>query len=331
MKRSPLVVLLVVTCALSLIAQVVAGPLALNPIGISPLSAQIGLLFIFAIALALLLLVDSIRRAPDFIAAESGQLDLKALWRALARPRLESFALIVVAAYGISSSANLAEVYRVHAREWHDPILWGAEGSLISALLDSWSNRPRVWDAVYQMLWVVVFLGLGALARAGHLRLMAEALCAVVLAFHLTRYIAIAFPSAGPVFYRPELFDLTGTASGPMVQMLRDYMAGSLPQTSLLPGSQAFPSLHVGLAWCALVVMYREWRWTLWLTLPWFVLNWLATVFLGWHYIVDGLGGVAVMAFSLWISGVLMRAFSASSPPSYSARTTNAGRRFDST
>lgn len=331
MKRSPFVVLLLVSGLLSLIAYLVAGPLALNPIGLSPISAQIGLIFFFTVALALLLLVDSIRRAPGFIAAEGGQLDLDALWRALDRPRLESFALILVAAYGIAATANLAEVYRVSVREWQDPTLWRIEGGLISALLDSWLNRPRAWDAVYQLLWVVLFLGLGALARAAHLRKMAEALCAVVIAFHLTRYIAIAFPTAGPVFHRPELFDLTGTGSGPMVQLLRDYMAGEVPQTSLLPGSQAFPSLHVGLAWCAVVVMRREWRWTLWLTLPWFALNWLATVFLGWHYFIDGVGGIAVMAVSLWLSGVLMRALSTSAPPSYLARTTNAGRRFDST
>lgn len=239
--------------------------------------------------------------------------------------------MILVAAYGVASSANLAEVYRVSAHEWHDPLLWRIEGGLISALLDSWFNRPRAWDTVYQVLWLGLAFGLGALARAGHLRLMAEALCAVVIAFHVTRYIAIAFPTAGPVFHQPELFDLTGTASGPMVQLLRDYMAGIVPQTSVLPGSQAFPSLHVGLAWCAVVIVWREWRWSLWLTLPWFALNWLATVFLGWHYFVDGVGGMAVMAASLWLSRVLMRAFAASAPPSYSARTTNAGRRLDST
>lgn len=331
MKKSPLGVLLVVTCLASLVAYLVAGPLALNPIGISPLSAQLGLIAFFSIALVLLLVVDSIRRAPDFIASESGQLDLKALWRALERPRLESFALILIAAYGVAASANLAEVYRVSVREWHDPLLWRIEGGLFSALVDSWFFLPRLWDAVYNILWVVLCLGLGALARAGHLRQMAEALCAVVIAFHLTRYIAIAFPTAGPVFHRPELFDLTGTASGQMVQLLRDYMAGETPQTSLLPGSQAFPSLHVGLAWCAVVVMRREWGWTLCLTLPWFALNWLATVFLGWHYFVDGLGGIAVMAFSMWLSGVLMRSCSTSAPSAYRARTTNAGRRFDST
>jgi hypothetical protein len=79
MKKSPVAVLLLVTSLLSLIAYLMAGPLALNPVGTSPLSVQIGLILIFTVALALLLLVDSIRQAPDFIAAESGQLDLKAL------------------------------------------------------------------------------------------------------------------------------------------------------------------------------------------------------------------------------------------------------------
>src|SRR5690606_27982935 len=70
-------------------------------------------------------------------------------------------------------------------------------------------------------------------------------------------------------------------------------------QNGLLPGTQGMPSLHVGLAWIAMVTLAREWRWTLWPTVPWFCLNWASTVFLGWHYALDGVGGIAVMAASM--------------------------------
>ncbi|TXL66074.1 phosphatase PAP2 family protein [Zeimonas arvi] len=302
MMQAPLVSLLAVTGLLSLAARLTAGPLALPAFGLSVIAVQLGLLMFFGIALSLQLATDSIRLAPRFVRADDGHVDIRSLVRSLDKPCGKSILIVLIAGYGIAATANLAEVYRVSSSRWHDHLLWNLEEPIFTALLASSFNSPRFWDAVYQALWLVLFMGLGGLARTGRLRQMVEALCAVVIAFHLTRYIAIAFPTAGPVFHRPELFDLAGTGSAAFVELLRDYMAGRVSQNSLLPGTQALPSLHVGLAWCAVLVMAREWKWTLWLTLPWFVLNWLATMFLGWHYFVDGIGGIFVMSTALWTS-----------------------------
>ncbi|MCK2097708.1 phosphatase PAP2 family protein [Thauera aromatica] len=305
-----------VTVILSAAAHAVAGSHAVNPIGTNQISVQLGLLFFFAAAASLIMLLDSIRLAPRFIAEENGQLKFRALVQALDRPGGEAVLIVLIAAYGIGATANLVEFYRIENSIWYDSLLWESERDLFMFLLDQPANVPVFWDAIYQILWLVVFLGVAALARSGHLGLVAEAFCAVIIAFHLTRYVAIYFPTAGPVFYKPELFDLSGTGSAPLIELLRDYMAGRVPQNGFLPGTQAFPSLHVGLAWCAVVIMARTWRWTLWLTLPWFLLNWLATIFLGWHYAVDGVGGIAVMSAALLISHHLMRAATRTRAPS---------------
>ena len=67
----------------------------------------------------------------------------------------------------------------------------------------------------------------------------------------------------------------------------------------------AFASLHVYvMVTAALVAMMIRLRpayvqWGLWLFL---LLNILATVYLGWHYLVDVLGGVVIGAAAVWIA-----------------------------
>lgn len=309
MLSAPLMVLASVTAVFSGIAQLVTGPLALPPAGAAQLAVPISLLIVFSISTFLLLLGDSIRLSRQFVRGESGHVDTLALARAVGRPSFASIPIVLIAGYGIGASTNLAEVYRLSVSEWKDPLIWAYEEPVFSLLLASPINAPGFWDVVYNGLWVVLFIGLAALARSNRLSELVSALCAVVMAFHLTRYFAIWFPTAGPVFHRPELFDLVGTGSAKLAAYLREYMAGHVPQTGMLPGTQALPSLHVGLAWCAVLVMANHWQWTLWLTLPWFVLNWLATMFLGWHYFVDGVGGIILMSFTMWCSRRLVKAF----------------------
>lgn len=301
------ITLLGVTLLLSSAAHSVAGPFAIHAYGSSQLAVQIGLLFFFGVGLSIVMLGDSAWRARHFIRGDKGQVDVAALFRSIPKPKMAVVAVLLIAGYGIAASASLVELYRAETLDWRDASLWQLEQFFFQFLIGLPINVPRFWDAVYQFLWIVLFLGLAALARSGRTDAVAHAMCAVVIAFHLTRYVAIAFPTAGPVFHQPGMFDLSETGSGELVELLREYMAGRVQQNGFLPGTQAFPSLHVGLAWCAVWVTARAWRWTLWLTIPWFACNWLATLFLGWHYAVDGVGGIVVMSIALYTSHSLMR------------------------
>ncbi len=116
-------------------------------------------------------------------------------------------------------------------------------------------------------------------------------------------------PSVGPVYARPELFaDLPDLATtriadswmADRVEMLADPFG-----TPALQTVAAFASLHVSVMVTAVLIsrMGRlrpvSVQWALWFFL---VLNVLATVYLGWHYVVDVLGGVAIGVAAVWIA-----------------------------
>jgi hypothetical protein len=64
-------------------------------------------------------------------------------------------------------------------------------------------------------------------------------------------------------------------------------------------GISAMPSVHVAMASLFALVGFRINRWLGWAFVGFVMMVWMATVFFGWHYIVDGPVGVAMM-FGIW-------------------------------
>lgn len=65
------------------------------------------------------------------------------------------------------------------------------------------------------------------------------------------------------------------------------------------------PSLHVGLTYLAEYHVSTQFRYTWPVALVWLMLIWTSTIVLGWHYILDGFGGIFVaiigIAAAEWI------------------------------
>lgn len=261
--------------------------------------------FMFLATLGAASLIESIWRAREFVDDATGQVNLRALWHStiLSRNPITAVAVSVLMGYGIIACANLAEIYRTTATRWHDDSLWNIEAPLFSALLGSWLDVPAVWDRIYFLIWPFLFIAMALIFKAGRQRIIVQIALAVVIAFYLTRCINLLLPTAGPAFYRTELFSLAGTISERAQEGLRLYMDGRIPQNGLIPGTMAMPSLHVGLTAIAVWFLAREWRWTLCLTIPWLLLIWLSTIMLGWHYALDGIGGI----FVVWIAALAAR------------------------
>lgn len=254
---------------------------------------------------------ESIWRANEFTNNETCHINVRGLWRASsfrASP-LKGALIIFAMGLGITSSSHLSEIYRLTTQRWFDERLWMIEEPVFGILLGSWLNIPIFWDKVYFFIWPALFVSIAVVYKFGDQQKLLKIALAAVIAFHVARMINLLFPTAGPVFFKPELFSLEGTLSDRAQEGLRLYMLGHLAQNGLIPGTMAMPSLHVGLAAMTVWTIASQWRWTLWLTIPWLLLIWMSTVMLGWHYALDGIGGIFVTGLSILMAHHILRAW----------------------
>lgn len=124
-------------------------------------------------------------------------------------------------------------------------------------------------------------------------------LLANVVAFYLGTVLLIFLPAIGP--WAVEPFQPSAAQLATQVQMLALRHPGPLNFSVLSDGAAiiAFPSFHV--IW-AVLALSAFWGYRL-LRIPLAVLSAMicfSTLTTGWHYLADGLGGMAVAVLSLW-------------------------------
>jgi hypothetical protein len=117
-------------------------------------------------------------------------------------------------------------------------------------------------------------------------------------------------PTLGPVYAQPSDFaalphtyvsTLQQDMLADRVTVLHDPFATHAVQTIA-----AFASLHVGVmvTVCLMVELLRMGRWIRWSMWFFLLLTEIATVYLGWHYFVDTLGGAVLGAAGVWIAAL---------------------------
>jgi hypothetical protein len=241
----------------------------------------------------------SLTELKNFKDHESGKINIVGLWKKVYTNPLSGIILITVMTFGITSAQSLSDYYRDNVTTWYDADLWALEASFFYSLKGSLIDFPIFWDKVYFAFWNYLIFVYCVLYRLRRLYDLSIISIATVFCFFLTRWIALQYPTAGPVFFKPDLFHLSGTASGTAQKFLALYMQGSLSQNGFIPGTMGMPSLHIGVTIMAAWFLSRNVRWTIWLNGPLVCLVWLSTIMLGWHYILDGVGGIAVALVSV--------------------------------
>jgi hypothetical protein len=118
-------------------------------------------------------------------------------------------------------------------------------------------------------------------------------------------------PSMGPYFIEPGLFsDLPQTGVSQLQQTLITERAAVLADptaTNAVQSIAGFASLHVSIVFSAALIVHllglaRGLRIAMWTFLG---LTLLATVYFGWHYVLDDVAGFAIGGFAVWIGALL--------------------------
>ncbi len=186
---------------------------------------------------------------------------------------------------------------------WRDPFLWSIESSLLERIA-ALPIDPAIWDRLYHSSWGIELAAAFALVVIGRGGGAVLRYCVtMIILFYVGRLLGMLNPVMGPAFYRPEMFAyLEGSTTAEVMRLVASVMATpaeAATRTSgiLLGGVSAMPSLHVAMVTATAYWLAVAGRWTLYFTVPWVLLIWTSTVVLGWHYILDGAGGI-VLAFA---------------------------------
>ncbi|MDX1802987.1 MAG: phosphatase PAP2 family protein [Alcanivorax sp.] len=121
--------------------------------------------------------------------------------------------------------------------------------------------------------------------------------------------LAVIFSSVGPCFYGRFYPDLVNPYAGLMsyLKHANDVLPiWALPTQNMLwdlhlqdklgvgAGISAMPSMHISIAWLIFMLSRQGPRWLAWLGGTFFVLIFIGSILLGWHYAVDGYLSVIV-------------------------------------
>lgn len=202
---------------------------------------------------------------------------------------------------------------------WDRAIFGGADAWVFAHWLLPTPTLTKWIDFLYHPAFLPMLIGyLFCIASRGKL-----ALCQTYMLSYLVSWVAIgmvaadALHSAGPLFDGALFGD--GTTFGPLIERLQYQLSvGGGPQSSDLirqyllnlhmqdginlgAGISAMPSMHIVLA--ALWV-FPAWHLNKWLGViatVYGLIIWIGSVHLGWHYFVDGLVGLVMVAI-IWVT-----------------------------
>jgi hypothetical protein len=219
-----------------------------------------------------------------------------------------------------------------------------------ASVLHAWFGTglmAHFMSAVY-VLWIGVVPTTIAIALVWTRRTSAGAwyVTAVAVDWCLGALLYVVVPSVGPIYARPGDFaslpDTFNTTlqeelwSDRVAVMADPWAAGTLQSVA------AFASLHVAITVtiCLIARLVGVPRWVQLASWVFLGLTVLATVYLGWHYLVDVLGGVALGAFAVWVAALAtgnrdgwrmrLRRHAGQAAPSSDERPAELARRSDS-
>jgi len=271
---------------------------------------------------ALLVLLDVFLRARRFCGGRPSRTAMARVRRERWTPRRMAAVLTAIVAFYVTYLAyrNLkasvpllrpGDLFDGRLMDVERAMFFGTEPWVLLHDLLGTGVSAHVLSTFYVAFIVFLPLSLGV-ALVFSERLQAGLLYATALSINWVLGIASYFllPSLGPIYHHPAAFAaLPPTEVTRLQELLMDDRQGFLadPAGGTPQAIAAFASLHVAMSFTALLAAYkfgagRRLRVVLWV---WLVLTWVATVYLGWHYVLDDVAGMAIGAAALLLARLL--------------------------
>lgn len=205
-------------------------------------------------------------------------------------------AFATVALFGIIFNM-MAPFQHVIVRGWMDAPLLAAEQRLLGFDLSIWMQQiTHPWLTEWFMFAYMIYVPLLPVMAliAWHYRGVEgshEYALNIVLSYSLCYLGFMLFPVASPLFYHPQLYTvpLDGgffTWTSEILRTKGHYAGGSLP------------SPHCAAGTVILLTLYRSNRKWFYVAVPVILSLYVATVYGRFHYIEDGIAGIAVALFA---------------------------------
>ncbi|HKO56604.1 MAG TPA: phosphatase PAP2 family protein [Thermoanaerobaculia bacterium] len=123
-------------------------------------------------------------------------------------------------------------------------------------------------------------------------------------------WLYLALPSIGPAYYFSDVWFEYGrslpTTQHLQLTLMRNYQAmlrlakGGQEPIVIIYGVAAFPSLHVAFQTYVFLWMRRLWRYGEIVFGVFLLVIFLGSMVTGWHYLIDGVAGIALAALCYW-------------------------------
>ena len=300
---------------LMLVAAVVAGLPIRDPEGfLGPSYVRLPLMVLLMIAADVVPRVLARRREHGGLAAATNHV-LRTRWSG---PRL-AVAIAGLATFYLAymSYRNLKSFLPFLRDRLTDTMLeatdkWFAGGEYPADVLQELLGTGFSADllsGVYMLFMVFVPVSLAAaLVWSDNLQRGAWYATALSLNWILGTVSYYALPSMGPVYAdATPFYDLPETPVSDLQDTLYENRAEVLTNpfaTENVHGIAAFASLHVSIVFTAALVAHltrlpKAVRWIMWI---YTALTMLATVYFGWHYVLDVIAGFALGGLSVWLA-----------------------------
>jgi hypothetical protein len=220
---------------------------------------------------------------------------------------------------GTANVSNISLKLLETTTTWNDAFFWAIEEPLLVALTSKPINLD-FWETIYNSAWNAEMLALSAVLVATRCPVWGARFCvSFILLFYLGRLIGLASPVLGPALFAPEHFGyLEGSITNSMMQSVSATIEagpnGIEKSAILLGGVAAMPSLHVGMISLASWWLARSVHIATPFVVLWLLTVWTSTVLLGWHYVLDGLGGILTAALCIWLTSLILKGLRVGEP-----------------